>query len=189
MGNARRLRNSINGSRSHEVLRTARKRAIHFLLLAAIACPVCSGQVIVPERGGSSVRLEKQVFGLGFAAGPTTGLGISFRHHLPSRLSYGIIGGVIRVNRDFSYDVGFEAQWDLSRSQTARVFAVSGLSFFYSGTSDKNKLDGPLRYGIGIGGEFSQGGSVHVGVEGLFTYFSDGTILPLPQVNAHFYFN
>ena len=161
-----------------------------FLVLVAIAIfsPAGFGQVIIPDKEDSSVRLEEQIFGLGFAAGPTTGLGISFRHHLRSRFSYGIIGGIIKVDRDLSYDIGFEAQWDILRNESRRFFAVGGTSFFYSGTSDNNELEGPLRFGFGIGGEFSSSGVVNVTLEGLFTFFSDGTILPLPQISAHYYF-
>lgn len=168
------------------------KTCIQFLALVLLVMVIlsrpCFGQVIVPEKGGESVRLEKQLFGLGFAAGPTTGLGVSFRHHLPSQISYGIIGGIIKVDRDLSYDVGFEMQWDLSRDESARFFAVGGTSYFYSGTSDDNELKGPLRFGFGIGGEFNYLGVLNVSLEGLFTFFSDGTILPLPQVSAHYYF-
>lgn len=158
------------------------------LLVMVILSRPCFGQVIVPEKGGESVRLEKQLFGLGFAAGPSTGLGVSLRHHLPSQFSYGIIGGIIKVDRDLSYDVGLEMQWDLSRDESARFFAVGGTSYFYSGTSDDNELKAPLRFGFGIGGEFNYLGVLNVSLEGLFTFFSDGTILPLPQVSAHYYF-
>ncbi|MFQ5797674.1 MAG: hypothetical protein ACE5H0_03155 [Bacteroidota bacterium] len=170
------------------MLKTFLRSFLLMLISVFLVTPTGFAQVVVPEKAGTSVRLKKQVFGLGFAAGATTGLGISFRHHLPSRISYGIIGGIIKVDRDLSYDIGFEAQWDLSRNEAARFFAVGGTSFFYSGTSDENKLEGPLRFGLGIGGEFNYLGVLNVSLEGLFTFFSDGTILPLPQVSAHYYF-
>lgn len=154
----------------------------------ALASRVGFGQVVIPEKGGASVRLGKEIFGLGIAAGPASGLGISFRHHLQSQLSYGLIGGIIKIDRDVSYDFGFEAQWDLSRGESSRFFAVGGTSFFYSGSDDENELEGPWRLGLGIGGEFDYRGVLNLSVEGLFTYFSDGTILPLPQVSIHYYF-
>lgn len=163
-------------------------RILALLLLACLtAAAPAAAQVVMPDAEGST-KLGRTVYGLGFAGGPATGLGISFRHHLPSELSYQIVGGIIKVDRDLHYDIGCEVQFDLVRAETTRFFAAGGGSYFYSGKSDKNSLKGPFRMGIGIGGEFSHIQVLHVSVEGMFTYFSDGTILPLPQLSLHYYF-
>ncbi|MEE9289350.1 MAG: hypothetical protein V3U69_07180, partial [Bacteroidota bacterium] len=87
------------------------KTRINFSLLMLVAIALASrvgfGQVVIPEKGGASVRLGKEIFGLGIAAGSASGLGISFRHHLQSQLSYGLIGGIIKIDRELSYDFGF----------------------------------------------------------------------------------
>jgi hypothetical protein len=41
---------------------------------------------------------------------------------------------------------------------------------------------------MGIGGELPMSSGFHVTGELLFTYFSDGTILPLPSAGFHYYF-
>ena len=50
-------------------------------------------------------------------------------------------------------------------------------------------MTAPTRGGVGIGGEWVMSGGLHFLAEGMFTFFSDGTILPLPQVGIYYYFN
>lgn len=157
--------------------------AIGLLLMAGAA----HAQVVMPRQEGAT-ELRRNVFGLGFFGGPATGVGLSFRHHLPSTLSYQINGGIIKVDERMSYSVGAEVQVDLSRSQTVRFFAAGGAAYFYSGTSSHNDMDGPARFGIGLGGEFHAGSGIHTTLELLFTAFNDGTVLPLPQLGFHYYF-
>jgi hypothetical protein len=146
-----------------------------------------SAQVVLPDRvRGKS--LNENVFGLGFAIGPASGVGLSFRHHLPSPMSYEITGGIIKVDERLSYSVGVEVQYDLVRGAISRFFVTSGASYFYTGSSSHNEMDGPGRLGVGIGGEFATGPGLHVTTELMFTYFTDGTVLPLPQVGLYYYF-
>lgn len=156
------------------------------LLLLILGTLKSVAQVIVPEED-QETRLGRTVYGLGFAAGVGTGLGLSFRQHFPSEMSYQIVGGIIKVDAKLSYDIGVEIQFDLIRSESSRFFAAGGSAYYYSGESGNN-LAGPLRIAVGVGGEFSNVRLVHVTLEGMFTYFSDGTILPLPQLSFHYYF-
>ena len=155
------------------------------VLLATMGRPA-RAQVVVPDTN-QPTKLGKTVYGLGFSAGAGTGLGVSFRHHIPSEFSYQIVAGIIKVDTKLHYDIGLEAQFDLVRGDWTRFFAGGGLSYFYSGESG-NSLNGPFRVALGVGGEFSTIRLVHFTLEGMFTYFSDGTILPLPQVSIHYYF-
>jgi hypothetical protein len=161
------------------------------LALCALALVLGSSsarsQVVLPERGANAA-LRENVFGLGLAAGACSGIGLSFRHHLPSTMSYEINGGIIKVEDRLSYSLGVEVQFDLVRSQTTRFFVGGGAGYFYSGTSSRNEMDGPARLGIGIGGEYASGGGFHLTTSLLFTYFSDGTVLPLPGIGVHYYF-
>lgn len=84
--------------------------------------------------------------------------------------------------------MGTEFQYDLNRGNRGRYFVFCGLSYYYSGTSNVNNLEGPFRAGLGLGAEFVINGPMHVMLEGAFTYFSDGTILPLPQIGFYYYF-
>jgi hypothetical protein len=157
-------------------------------LCAAAAFPIESfSQVVLPDRGGSS-GLRDNVFGLGLAAGSATGVGLSFRHHLPSVFSYQITGGIIKVDDRLSYSIGFEGHADLARSGQGRFFVGGGVGYYYSGRSGRNELSGPARIGAGIGGEIHMGSGLHCSGELLFTYFSDGNVLPLPQVALFYYF-
>jgi hypothetical protein len=153
------------------------------VLLAASA----AGQVVTPDRG-SAGSMRESVFGLGFAAGPASGLGLSFRHHLPSILSYEINGGVIKVDDRMLYDIGAELQLDLSRSGSTRFFAAGAFSYFYAGSANHNEMSAPERVGLGLGGEMHSSAGFHVTLELLFTYFADATVLPLPQFGVHYYF-
>ena len=164
-------------------------RTLYALLIAAALTIPHSlwGQVILPEKGQER-GLPENVFGLGFVAGPATGFGLSFRHHLPSPISYQIAGGIIKSGDRTLYDIGVEGQFDLVRNATNRFFVGGGFGHYYSGKSGINEMKGPTRVGLGIGGEFAVTPGLHTAVELLFTYFSDGSILPLPQLGLHYYF-
>ena len=146
-----------------------------------------SAQVEVPNQNKPK-ELGQSVFGLGLSAGYVSGFGLSFRHHLPSVLSYQIIGGIIKIDTKLHYNIGSEIQFDLARGETSRFFVCGGMGYFYSGESGHNNLDGPFRLGLGIGGETTKSESFSLAGELMFSYFSDGTVLPLPQVSAHYYF-
>lgn len=168
--------------------RPGRGQRIAALFFAAciIAGPA-TAQVIVPDRGqGTSLRTS--VFGLGFAVGPATGLGLSFRHHLPSPFSYQIVGGIIKATDRLYYSVGAEVQYDLSRTPVMRFYAAGGMSYFYAGVSGNNEMKGPGRVGAGIGIETGLPSGFNISADVLFTYFTDGTVLPLPQLGLHYYF-
>jgi len=134
-------------------------------------------------------EFRQSVFGLGVFGGAATGLGLSFRHHLPSSVSYQIVGGVISTSEKLSFDLGMQMQYDLMRSQSTRFYAGGGLAYFFSGKSGgENTMAGPGRLGLGIGGEFITDADFSASLELMFTYFTDGTILPLPQCGVHYYF-
>jgi len=163
-------------------------KIVRVLALAMILAASSSlAQVVMPERGAAA-DMKRSVFGLGFAGGPASGLGLSFRHHLPSVMSYQIIGGIIKVDDRMSYSIGGEVQMDLARTEVVRFFAAGGVSYFYSGKASHNEMDGPGRIGLGLGGELYAKSGIHTSLELLFTYFNDGTVLPLPQLGFHYYF-
>lgn len=162
------------------------KKTIVLAVLVAFVTLNANSQVVLPEKG-QEPGLRENVFGLGLWGGPATGLGLSFRHHLPSQLSYMVTGGIIKLNEKLSYDIGVEAQFDLARSSTNRFFVAGGFGHYYSGKHG-NEMDAPTRLGIGIGGEFAVTPGIHTTIEVMFTYFSNGNVLPLPQIGFHYYF-
>ena len=163
-------------------------RLFLFLLIALLLLlsKESDAQVVLPETG-QVASLNQSVFGLGLFGGAATGAGLSFRHHLPLNISYQIAGGVIKVDERLSYTIGGEVQYDLIRTTASRFFAIGGGGYYYSG-NDHNEMDAPARVGLGIGGEVEVYSGIHFIGEVLFTYFTDGTILPLPQGGFFYYF-
>lgn len=135
-----------------------------------------------------SKQVQQSIYGLGFSAGFASGFGLSFRHHPPGLFSYQIIGGIVKVDRNTDYNIGGELQFDIMRGDRVRFFADGATGYFYSGDNGKNNLAGPYRVGIGFGWEWLHFDPMNFTGEILFTYFSDGTVLPLPQLSAHYYF-
>jgi hypothetical protein len=155
-----------------------------FLVLAAT---VTQAQVVTPSAE-TDRPLRQSLFGLGLFGGPAGGFGISFRHHLPSTFSYQVTGGIINVDDKLKYDIGVEVQFDLVRGPSGRFFAAGAGSYFYSGKDGVNEMNGPGRIGLGVGGEAFIGSGFHATADLLFTYFSDHTVLPLPQFGLFYYF-
>ena len=147
---------------------------------------ICLSQVIVSER--TDMQYDRQVFGVGVSVGPIDGSGISFRHHLLVPFSYTLNAGVIKVDENLHYALGADLEYDLARSMNGRYFVVLGFGYYYSGSTSVNEMNGPFRTGLGVGAEFAVNGPLHFSLMGAFTFFSDGTILPLPQIGIHYYF-
>jgi hypothetical protein len=95
--------------------------------------------------------------------------------------------GIIKTSDKLSLSLGGEYQYDLVRGLDTRFYFIGGVGYYYSG-SGRNDISGPFRIGVGIGGEFKLHESFHVSVGGLYTFYSDSQVLPLPQISAHYYF-
>jgi hypothetical protein len=163
------------------------KITARFTILLIACATLAQAQVVAPSAE-SDHPLRQSLFGLGIFGGPAGGLGLSFRHHLPSAFSYQLTGGIINVDDKLKYDVGVEAQFDLVRGPTGRFFAAGAASYFYSGKEGVNEMKGPGRVGLGVGGEVFLGSGFHATGDLMFIYFSDSTVLPLPQVGIFYYF-
>jgi hypothetical protein len=157
-----------------------------FIVILLLSFCQAYSQVVVPDKERPT-ELERGVFGLGASINLGTGIGISFRHHLPSIMSYQITAGVIKDSRKLLYDIGAEIQFDLVRGEVTRFYAGGGMGYFYSGEHD-NELEGPFRIATGIGIETKIRESLHFSGNLYFTYFTNGQILPLPSVGMHYYF-
>jgi len=131
--------------------------------------------------------LSKPVYGLGLSAGWGSGVGLSFRSHFPSKSSLQGVFGIIKTSNKLAMSVGGEYQYDLVRSNATRFYIATTIAYFYNGAGS-NEVEGPFRMGAGIGGEFQVQESLHVSIEGVFVFFSDGRVIPLPQIAAHYYF-
>ena len=163
-------------------------KSIYATLFFVLLCTAPASLAQVSVQGNQKAEnFGKDVYGLGLSVGPASGIGISFRNHLPSKVSYQLVGGIIKAGDQTSASIGGEFQYDLVRGPTTRMYFGPSLSYFYKGT-DKNELDAPFRAGMGVGGELSLQQAVHVSLEGAFVYYSNGDIAPLPQIALHYYF-
>ncbi len=162
------------------------KILIPICIMIALALQISSGQVNTTGLEKAE-GLSKPVYGLGFSAGWASGIGLSFRSHLPSNSSLQGVFGIIKTSDKLSMCIGGEYQYDLVRNNSTRFFLGTALSYFYQGVHS-NEASAPFRAGAGIGGEFHIKDSFHIALEGLFVFFSDGRVIPLPQIAAHYYF-
>jgi len=162
-------------------------KSTYAILLIVLFGSTCVSQVTLPAPNQKK-KFDHSIFGLGVSAGFASGFGISFRQHLPSEISYQVVAGIIKTGNDVHYDLGGEIQYDIIRAGETRFYICGGTGYFYSGSSGTNDLSGPYRIGGGIGGEWRNTESFHLGGGLVFTYFSDGTVLPLPELGAHYYF-
>ena len=156
------------------------------LCMTIFWCSLSFSQVSV-QGNQKAEDFGKNVYGLGISGGPASGVGLSFRNHLPSKISYQIVGGIIKSAEKTSASIGAELQYDLVRAASTRLFFGPSTSYFYSG-SGENTFAGPFRFGIGVGGELNLQNAVNISLEGVFVYFSNGDIAPMPQVALHYYF-
>jgi hypothetical protein len=169
-------------------LAEVRVKSIFFLVfLNGILCCSLSFSQVSVQGNQKAENFGKNVYGLGISVGPASGVGISFRNHLPSKISYQIVGGIIKSAEKTSASIGVELQYDLVRATTTRLFFGPSTSYFYSG-SGENTFAAPFRFGIGVGGELNVQNAVNISLEGVFVYYSNGDIAPMPQVALHYYF-
>lgn len=156
------------------------------LLLGAFVVPSAVAQVSV-GTANKAESFDRSLYGIGFAGGPASGAGVSFRAHFPSKSSIEITTGILKTKSGTFFSAGGEYQYDLVRGSSTRFFFGPGVGYFYNGKG-KNNFDAPWRAGLGVGGEFKVQEALHITVEGMFVFFSDGSIIPLPQGGLHYYF-
>ncbi len=163
------------------------KSKLSIILIAIVAASTQMLSQVSVQGNQRAEDLGKNVYGLGISAGPASGIGISFRDHLPSKISFQIVGGIIKSGDKTSSSIGAEFQYDLVRASKTRLFFGPSVSYFYSGTGG-NTFAGPFRLGVGVGGELNVATTVNLSLEGVFVYFSNGDISPMPQIACHYYF-
>jgi hypothetical protein len=161
----------------------------------AVLCAVCMGLAGVPAKSqvmtpntSTQRELRESVFGLGLGAGFASGIGLSFRHHFPGRMAWQAVGGIVKTRDKLLYSVGGEIQFDVQRTASTRFFVAAAAGYYYSGDGT-NEMEAPGRIGLGVGGEIPIAESLGLSGEILFTYQTDGSVLPLPQAAIHYYFN
>lgn len=175
---------------------------VRFLTSAAIAAAMLTSVPsvaqtdslpAVPIVDNVPLRMTTTNFwALGLQAGITSGSGISVRYSIPSRVSVEVTGGYISIS-DGIWSIGAEAQFTLNASPDSRLYAMLG-SGYHADMRDTggNQLKQPFRLGIGPGYEVFISRQFAIGAELPITIFFGGenvVVLPLPQLQAMFYFN
>lgn len=163
------------------------KPILLFLVFISMFCASRSVAQVGVQGSQKAGDLGKNVYGLGMSVGPASGVGISFRNHLPSKISYQLVGGIIKSGDKTLASIGAEFQYDLVRGNTTRLHFGPSVSYFYNGTGG-NEFEGPFRAGVGVGGEINVQHAINISLEGVFVYYSNGDIAPMPQIALHYYF-
>lgn len=134
-------------------------------------------------------KIGKQIFGIGLAASLTSGMGLSFKHHLGGLpIAYQISGGYLQLGNNQIHSIGLELQYDINIKRTDRLYAVAGAGHYYYGDTT-NTLDFPFRWGAGIGYELGVSRNINISVNVMITGKQLGNnILPLPSAAFHYYF-
>jgi hypothetical protein len=142
-----------------------------FIILVLFCHSASDAQVVPPQTQQGSFR--QHIFGLGLFGGAASGIGLSFRHHLPMPASYQVTGGIVKTDGKLRSDIGIELQYDLARTDRSRFYVAGGFSYFYSGRDGNNEMEAANRGGIGIGGEWTMDGGLHMLGDVLFTFFGE----------------
>jgi hypothetical protein len=135
--------------------------------------------------------------GVGFAVGPVSGSGFSFRSDISSTSAIQFTGGILVAGQSGGYSVGLQYLLNLRKDRASRLYAFAGAGVHGTTESNDAKIFGistdsasGLAVGVGFGWErfypvYGMGFSFEVPL----TFIpSIPLIMPLPQIGIHYYF-
>ena len=132
---------------------------------------------------------KSDFWAVGLQAGVLSGSGLGVRYHPRGSFAAQFVGVGIRIGDVTTYNFGAEGQFDLDNNGRSRFYTYLGTGVYSWSNEGEEKLEGQWRLGLGIAYEWSVSAKLIFGANGAITYFSDGTILPLPQIGLFYYFN
>ncbi|NQW29676.1 MAG: hypothetical protein HQ472_04105 [Ignavibacteria bacterium] len=143
------------------------------------------------EQDSTQANIKKQnQFAVGAQLGLATGSGVSVRYTMDFGLALETTMFYFSTGKPI-WNIGFEAQYALSHSEIEKFYVVGGVSYYYNGGSfNQNTLNGPSRFGIGLGYEWYFLPNVSIAGELPFTFFlgdNAPTVLPLPQLQLMYH--
>ena len=97
----------------HATVRRDRMKRISILLLCLFLFADFGLAQVTTSGLTKAENLDKTVYGLGFSASAASGLGVSFRAHLPSKSSFQGVFGIIKTSNKLYLSIGGEFQYDL----------------------------------------------------------------------------
>jgi len=153
-----------------------------------------------------SAPLPPVAHGLGFAAGPISGVGLSYKVLFHKTIALQVAGGYYSDGDDFRWALpGAEIQWILSREGKLAFYTCAAVSYDYERDVDYDYLYNPLDgnwsdvedvevtertcAGAGIGLELLLLNRLSLTTEGVYYYRTDETAGFLLQVGLHYYVN
>jgi len=174
-------------------------------LVTASSISISNAQTSTSADTTNSSILSRSVFGIGAHFSPLSGAGVSFRHHLPGRLSYMLTGYVYKASDEITYNIGLELQYDIFIRERVRFYALAGVSHWYDVMREtaynditnstytymgSNTFGGPDRLGAGIGLETNLiGESLCLSISGALVSFQPtGDLIIYPAGAIHYYF-
>ncbi len=149
-----------------------------------------------PSNTLASELDDENFFGVGLQVGLATGSGVTVRYSLANRFVFEVNGIYLAIN-DPLWTVGFEGQYRLNTTTNSSLYALAGAGFYYAAKSDTNelaeptnKLDAPVRAGVGVGYEWFISRNFSLAIELPVTIFiqDEIAVLPLPQLQVVYYF-
>lgn len=174
------------------------------LILASFLFLLVSSQSIAAPADTTAIPfafnpVERNIFettnlwGVGGYGGLLSGIGLSCRYHPMGRVGFQLTAGAIKFS-DMMYDFGLEAQFDFDSQGRTRFYGYIGGGYYYFAKEDSskqktNRLKAPGRLGLGIAYEWAVSEKLVFNANLAFTYFTNGDILPLPQIGIYYYFN
>lgn len=182
-----------------------RSLIVVFLMVVSLAfCHSAAAQqqtvtpsTVIVQPTEEDIFLTQDMWGVGLYGGLLSGVGLSARYHPRGRVGLQLTAGAMKFG-DLAYAFGAEGQFDFDSKGRSRFYGYLGAGYYYverktknaaTGTEKtENKLDGPLRLGLGVAYEWAVSPKLIFNLNAAFTYFTDGTILPLPQAGLIYYF-
>jgi hypothetical protein len=167
-----------------------------------LCCPAAAQQqtvtpsTVILQPTEEDIFLTKDMWGVGLYGGLLSGIGLSGRYHPMGRFGLQLTAGAMKFG-ELAYSFGAEGQFDFDSKGRSRFYGYLGIGYYYfekkvkdaAGTETKeNKLAGPARLGLGVAYEWAVSPKLIFNLNAAFTYFTDGTILPLPQAGLIYYF-
>lgn len=146
--------------------------------------------------------MQKARWGVGAQAGLMSGMGVGVRFHPQGRFQVQIAGGAISGGEGLAAAVGIEGQLDFDWRDRSRFYGFVGMGYYTNGEDELTiedgtwapgkedpRLDSPFRAGVGLGYEWDISNTLIFSASVAFTYFSEGTFLPLPQIGVYYLFD
>jgi hypothetical protein len=180
-----------------------KQRILVFSILSlALLVGIQQTTVAQDAAGDRPYYMQKAHWGIGAQAGLMSGMGVGVRFHPLGRFGVQLAGGAISGGEGLAGNVGIEGQYDFDWRDRSRFFGFIGMGLYTNGEEELTvaagtweqgkedpRLDSPFRAGVGLAYEWDISNTLIFSASVAFTYFSEGTFIPLPQVGLYYLFD